>query len=205
MRGGGFGAGRWGYGVGGSYTTYRRYSYTHAYVAASASLVRVGDGALLHATPAPMAARVRSTDEPQRLTDELLMHTAGVVADALVREFAVAPTVVKVNKGKALRTARRRADGQLKHTNDFRRDEEELLVVLRLPPEADRNDFRLVLARKKRDEPLAEERITWSRKDASLEFAFPIRALVEAGGTGDFDARLYLGEQLVLKRGFEIE
>jgi hypothetical protein len=195
----------WGYGMGGWHRTYRRYVYTHAHVAARASLVRVADGKTIHVTPAPLAARVRSFNEPPKLPDELLAEAADAVADGLVREFAVAPMRVKIDKGKTLRTARRRPGGELDFTNDFRAAADEMVVVLRLPPEAARNAFRLVIARKKQPQPLAEETFTWSAKDDTRQFAFSPRGLVEAAGPGQFELRLYCNDRLVLRRGLRID
>ena len=195
----------WGYGLSGHYPVYRRYSHTNAYVAARAALVRTADGSTIHATPVPLAAHLRSVDEPPRMRDELLMDAAAAVADGLVGTFAIVPKRLKVSKGKTLRTARKRPDGELKFTDDFRAGETELVVVLRLPPAAARNAFRIVLARKKDPQPVAEETVVWSADDEALELAFSLPALVEAAGTGDFEARLYAGETLVLKRGFEID
>ena len=207
----GYGYGRrdWGYGGHGygGYPIYRQYSYTQAYAAASAKMVRVADGEVLHVTAQPLAARRVSGRYPSDTKDQVLLEAGDAVVGGLVAEFAVVPMRVKINKGKALRTARagKEAD-ELKNTNDFRLDDEKLYVVVSLPPEADRNEFRLVIAREDDDKPLAEETIRWSAADASRRLAYSPRDLADAaGGPGDFEARLYLGDQRILGRGFEIK
>jgi hypothetical protein len=207
---GGYGWGHrgyWGYGYSGYYyPTYREYSYSQAYVAATAALIGVADGKMIHTTPAPLAARFSSSSEPPKLADEVLADASQAVAARFVHEFAVVPREIKINKGKSLRTARRKEDGELKHTGDFRAGEEEMYVVVRLPRAADRNTFRLVITRKKRDEPLIEETFIWSGDNDALEFRFSPRELAEAAGTGDYEAKFYAsGDKPVLKRGFEIK
>lgn len=204
----GYGAGHWGYrrrfGWGIGYT-YRRHTDTRAHVAADAALIRVADGTTIHATPAPVAARVRSRAHPPKLTDEVLAQASDAVAGAIVEAFAVVPKTLRLNVAKALRTARRTRDGRLKFTDDFRTSEAEMVVVLRLPPPAGRNPFRLAVAARGADEPLAERDFVWSAKDASREFVFSPARLAKATGPGHFEVSLHSGRRLVLKRDFEIE
>jgi hypothetical protein len=189
----------------GSYGVVRQYSYTYAYVSVAAELIRVSDGKTIHSMPAPLAARLRSRSGADRTGDEMLAETADAVAYGLVEEFAVVPKTLKIPKGETLRTARPRGDGELKFTNDFRPDEEQMVVVLHLPAEADRNTFRLAITPKKTEEVLAEETFTWSAEDAARSFTFSPRKLAEAAKREDFEVRLYVGDELALKRGFEIE
>ena len=189
----------------GSYGIIRQYSYTYAHVSVAADLIRVSDGKTIHSTPAPLAARLRSGTGADRTGDEMLTETADAVAGGLVEEFAVVPKTLRISRSKTLRTARPGEDGELKFTNDFRPDEEQMVVVLHLPAEADRNTFRLAIAPKKSEEVLAEETFTWSAADGTRKFVFSPRKLAEAAKGDDFEVRLYVGDELALKRGFEIE
>ena len=196
-----------GYGWYGGAVVYRRRSYTHALVAADAALVRVSDGKMIHATPGTLTARVQSDRSPSKTRIEALVAAARAVAARLVDEFAVTSQTVKISKGKTLRTARpdKEAD-KLDFTGGFRIDEEVIYVLLTLPAAADRNEFRLTITPKGRDEPLAEETVRWSAADESVRLTFSPRELADAaGGPGKFDLRLYAGEKLVLKRGFQIK
>lgn len=187
------------------YPLYRHYVYTRAHAAADAALVRVADGETIYATPSPVSARLGARDDPPWMLDEYLTEAADAVADGLVEAFAVVPKQLRLDAGKLLRTARRREDGRLKFTDDFRAGDEELVVVLRLPPTAARNEFRLAAARKDQEQAVTEEQFLWSAKDRSREFVFSPRKLAEAAGPGKFQVRFYSGRQLVLKRGFEIK
>ena len=209
-----YGYGAWGYGryyrrhwgvMGASFPIYRRYAMAEAHVAAQASLIRVADGKVIHATPGVVGVRVRSTDGPAMLVDEILSQAANAAAERLLATFAIVRRQVKLHKRKDLRTARRLESNELKFTGDFRADEEQMLVVLHLPAAAARNRFRLTVRRKGRHDVLAEEQFTWSAEDTRRVFVFSPRALVAAGGTGDFEVRFHSGERTVLKRKFEIE
>jgi hypothetical protein len=205
-----WGYGRWhrryrhGFGLGLGYG-YRPYTRTQACAAAEAALIRVADGSTIHATAAPVGARISSWDEPPKLADEALAEAADAVARGIVRAFAVVPRKLRLDVDKTLRTARRTEGGELKFTDDFRAAEKEMVVALRLPAPARRNPFRLAIAKRSVDQPLVEREFVWSAKDAEREFVFSPSKLAEAAGPGHFEARLHSGPQLVLKRGFEIE
>lgn len=98
-----------------------------------------------------------------------------------------------------------RHKGSLKFTDDFRADQDEMIVAVHLPAAAARNDFRLTIARKGSSQHVAEEAFTWSRDRETRQFVFSIPALVLAAGTGDFDLSLRSGDTLLLTRHFEIE
>jgi len=205
--GSGFG---WGYTPRGNYyggrLLYRQRSYTHAYVAATAELVRVSDGKILHATPATLMVRLHSSDQPAKTKEEALVEAARAAAEKLVEEFAVVPRQIKVRKKDALSTARPRPGRMPKSTGKFRADAGEMYVLVRLPAAADRNALRLTITRKGDDKPLAEESFTWAASDGTRRFTFSPRKLAEAArGAGDFEAKLYLDDRAVLKRKFEIE
>jgi len=203
----GFGWGYWRHGhhYYGSYATARQYYYTHAYVSAGASMVRVADGRTIHATVSPLAARVRSRGDVDRTRSEVLSEAADAVVRALVGEFAVAPTRLKISRGKTLRTARPQEGGTLELTDDFRADEDTMCVLVRLPAEADRNPFRLTITEKKHHKVLAEETFTWSAKDETRQFTFSPRKLAEAAGGEKFRVTLHLRDEPVVDRGFKIE
>ena len=201
-----FGSGSWRHGhYYGSRTAVRQYSYAYSYVSAIAGMVRVADGKTLHATPRTLVARFRSSEGSERTSDEILTRAADAVAFALVREFAVTPWKIKVSRRKTLRTARADTDDALDFTNDFRTDDEKIIVVLRLPAEADRNAFSLVVTAKDSDKPLAEETFTWSADDEHRTFTFTPKKLAEAAEGHDFEVRLLLGDRQVMDRSFEIE
>jgi len=191
----------------GGATVYHYREYTHALVSVDAAVLRVSDGAALYTTPGALTARVQSGDSRYGTRDQTLVQAARAAAERFVGEVAVAPRTVRIDKGKSLRTARAgKRPGELKFTDDFEIDDEALHVVLALPPEADRNEFRLTIAPKGRSAPVAEETIVWSRADDRVQLSFSPRELADAaGGPGKFDVRLHAAGRAVLKRGFEIE
>lgn len=175
------------------------YTYSEAYVAARASLLRAGTGERIHQMIEPAAARVR-VDGTQ---EEALSRAATQVAWKLVERFAVTPKEIEIDPGRALRTARRR-EGRWRHTDDFRAGDR-VFVVVRLPPGAARNRFRLAITAARHGGPVAEKRFRWERTDRRRRFGFPAEALVRRAGPGRFDVCLYAKGRLILKRDFEIE
>jgi curli biogenesis system outer membrane secretion channel CsgG len=205
---GGYVCGGWGYpyyGLRYVHPIYRHYSYSQAYVATEAALVRVADGEMIHAAPSPVAARFRSRGHPPLLGHECLDEATAAVVRRLLEEFAVVPKRLKLDIGKTLHTARRTQAGQWQHSDDFHADEEAMYAVLRLPAAAARNALRLTVTGKDSDKPLAEHRFTWSAHDRVRRFALGPRNLAEAAGTGKYRVRLYCNEQFVLERTFEVK
>jgi hypothetical protein len=198
-RGYGYGS----YGYGGGYPTFWYYDLTRAHVAASASLIRTTDAAVLGQTPIPLSARL-SSEDPSATADEVLTAAADAVADRIVEAFAVVPRKIKVDRDKLLRTARPGEGKSLRFTDDFRGDEDEMLAVVRLPRAAARNVFRLAVTRKSDDDVLAEKQFEWSARDGSRGFPFSPKRLVEAGDTEKYDLSLFVDDLLVTKREFRI-
>ena len=201
----GYGWGHWLVGLGGGFPAWHHQTHVRARVAADATFIAVEDGQILHATPMPVAGKVTRRGYPSTMGEEVLAEAAGAVANSLVEAFAIVPKQVRLSAGKTLRTARYADDEKLKYTDDFRSDDERMVVVLRLPAEAARNPFRLTIARKGRDEVLAERDFVWSAEDQQHGFTFSPRDLAQAGGVGDYDVHLYAGDRLVLKQDFEID
>jgi len=129
---------------------YYDYSVRNVGVASiQASLVRVSDGQVLYGSVLPAGARVQSQgDPPGRTPESCLMEAADRAAKELVSRVAVSPGEVKVNPGKALRTAREKPNGEIDYTGSFRGDEKLMLIVVTLPAAADRNQFRVEIVPK---------------------------------------------------------
>lgn len=193
-----------GYGRG-YYPVYRRYTYSQAHVSASARMYRVADAGLIYASTAPIAARLTSTDGISPLVDEVLAETADIVARDIVATFAIVPRILKLDEDDVLRPAIRKSDGQLKYTTDFRPGDDGIYIVVSLPPAADRNNFRLAVARKKQP-PIAEQPFTWDRAEATREFFFALPSVAETGGgKGDYQVRLYSGDTVEMERKIKIK
>ncbi len=187
------------------YPVYRRYTYSQAHVSASARMYRVSDAELIYASPAPIAARLTSTEGISPMVDEILAETADIVARGIVATFAIVPRMLKLDKNDVLRPAIRTSDGRVKHTTNFKPGNDGIYIEVSLPPAADRNDFRLAVARKKQS-PIAEQAFTWDRTESTREFFFALPSVAEAGGgKGDYEVRLYSDDTMAMERGIKIK
>jgi hypothetical protein len=76
-----------------------------------------------------------------------------------------------------------------------------------LPPSCDRNHFRITMVRKDQREDLAEQQLTWDRKDSErgAGFQFSPKELAAKGGLGEYEAKFYSGPEPVLRTTFKIE
>ena len=185
---------------------YRSYYYTRneANVSVSAALIRP-DGTTIHATGAPVHAREVSEGESPRMDR---YACAAVATDRVIRrlveEFAVIRRQIKINPGKALRTAADLYDNQWTYTKKFKPTDDKMFVVVALPPACDRNPFRLVIVRKDQREELASLKFVWSRNRASFGYRFSPRRLA-AAGTGEYEVKFYSGPEPIMRRAFKIE
>ena len=200
---GGYYGGYGGY-YGGYYPVYRQYSYSQAYVSAVTTMCRVSDGGVIYSTPAPLAARLTSAGGIPPMVDQVLSDAADRVAHDIVATFAIVPRLIKVDKTDVLRPAVR-ADGRVKYTTDFKPGDDGIYVEVSLPVEAARNEFRLGVARKNQP-PIAEQTFTWNRTDSTREFFFALPQITQAGGgKGDYQVRLYSGDNAEIERDIKIK
>ena len=187
----------------------RRRTYRHitheARVAARVRLVRTSDGAVLYTTPAPVAAQASSAGSPP-LKDgpACAAEAAGEVVAGLLQRLVPVRRQVRLDPRKALRLARE-CDGQWDFTNDFRADEERMVVVVALPAACDRNTFRVAIYAKGGREALASRQLTWKRSQVQVALPFSPRQLAAGGRAEDYEVRFSSGGEVVMKRGFEIE
>jgi len=194
----------WGY-----YSPWRTYSYFYneAAVAATASVIRAADGAVLASTPAAVHAMETSGgDSPPISRTACLNRAMDRVVAELVDRFAVVRKTIRVKASEALRTASDGAAGQWTWRGKLSATDERMFVVVALPPVCDRNAFRLTVRRKVKDAPvLAEREFTWSRGAPTQSFPLSPRELAEAGGRGDYVVEFHAAGQVVMQRKFKIE
>jgi hypothetical protein len=87
-----------------------------------------------------------------------------------------------------------------------------MLVVVSLPPSADRNRFRITIVRKDARQDLASTEFVWSNsqvtgtgKSAARSFEFSPRDIAaKGGGAGDYVVKFYSGPEPVMLREFKI-
>jgi hypothetical protein len=182
------------------------YAWDKADMAVTAELIRVSDKTRLYRTPVPVRGSADSKGEPPGADScEVVRQAAAVAAHRLVGKLGVVRRQVKVHPGEALRVASRRDGRKWRFSDDFKPDDEEMHVVVSLPPAADRNEFRLTIVRKGSREVLAETHFTWSAGQDCQSYRFSPKDLAKRGGAGDYRVRLHTAGALILRRKFEIE
>ena len=204
------GYGRGGYGYGGVY--YESYSYVHvtsrAFVTVMAELVSAETGQVIHATPVPLVAAVRwEGDRATTPTEGALDMAIDRTVDQLVQEFAVTEVTLELEPDDALRIADGMSETGDWHERDrFAIDEDKMVVVVDLPPEAHRNAFELRILRHGQHEPVAIRPFIWDR-DGALDgtpFVFSPAELAAVGGPGPYDVAFYAADKKIMARGFKL-
>lgn len=177
-------------------------------VSATAMLIRVADGGTIYAMPAPASQTVWAEGENSAKLDPYgcREQAAQDVINQLVAAFAPVRIKIKVDRGKALRTATELYDGEWNYSDKFRPTDRDLFVVVALPPECDRNRFRIVIVRKDQREELASQEITWDKQyGGGYGYHFsPGQIAAKGGGKGKFEIKFYSGAEPVLRRDFQI-
>ncbi len=177
-----------------------RESLIEAHVAAEAALWS-SDGRKLHQSP--LLELWRESDEPAK-AQQLLSDTADLLASRIVGEFAIAPVEVEVDPGKALYTGRRE-NSRLVKTDDFYADQEEMLVRVELPRQADRNKLAIrIRPEKGSTEALAAESFTFDAAQGIHEIAFSPAQIYQAAGKGEYILELHGRAGLLLEEDFNI-
>lgn len=186
-------------------------SYVHtrneAVVTATAALIRVRDGSIIHATSSPPPTWQQwAQGSPPKLSRQACLTIArSKVVAQLVAHFAVTRRQIKVTVGKDFRTARDLYDNKWNWSKKFSPSAEKAFIVLRLPPVCDRNQFRITIIRADQREDLFSGELVWRRNWGSKGFEFSPREIVaKGGGPGKYVAKLYSGPQPVLRYEFEI-
>ncbi|MHC4985130.1 MAG: hypothetical protein ACYTFO_03140 [Planctomycetota bacterium] len=190
---------------------YRKFHYykNYATLSVTASLVSIETGETLHSTLAPITAHVESEGEdPEMTLEECVLVALDEVVAGLVSEFAITQSVIKVDPNEAfVITSGDYYDGEWEAKSEFTADETEMIVVIRLPFDADRNTFRLAVTIKDGREDLAEAEFTWSRdypaKGHQIRFD-PSEIAAAGGGPGNYVIKFYAGDEPVMEQTFTI-
>jgi hypothetical protein len=187
---------------------YRTYVQTRneANVTVTANLIRVSDGSTIYATPEPVWARVWAEGSPPTKDGQACASEAATsVASQLVATFAPTRREIKVDEGKALRTASELYDNKWTYQDTFSATNEKMFVVLALPGSCDRNRFRITIVRKDERQDLAEQDITWDKKHGGFGYLFnPKDIAAKGGGAGEYEIKFYSGAEPIMRRKFKI-
>jgi hypothetical protein len=185
--------------------------YRHgAEVEGSVRVIDAATGKILLSHSARVAPKPRTGyNRPPRETPEEL---AGDAMQELAVEFykQVAPTRTKVKlKGDMLIVATEYYDGRYSDTKSLPTSCADFLLVVRdLPPECDRNQFRVTITEEEGRVNLFEQEFVWSGSAGAegVCYKVPLEALTKTGGDR-FVAKLYSGgdPEPILTRGFKLE
>jgi hypothetical protein len=187
---------------------YRQYVHTRneANVSVTATLIRVSDGQPIYVTPEALWQRNWAEGSPPKKDPHALLNEAATaVAKGVVLTFAPTRMTIKVDEGKALRTASELYDDEWSYTDDFNCSDEEMFVVVALPSSCDRNTFRIAIVRKDERQDLAEQTITWDAQYKGFGYRFSPRDIAaKGGGPGEYEVKFYSGAKPVLRHKFRI-
>lgn len=143
---------------------------------------------------------------PKQSAEELALDAAAELASDLYVNLAPQRVEVKL-KSKMLVVARDYYDGEYDEIDAFPPTQEKLVIAVRnLPPECERNRFRLAVSPLKARN-LWEEQFVWSSANPvrGIMFELPVARLMESGAT-EFTAKLYSAdeEEPLLYRKFAV-
>jgi len=182
-----------------SYTEQVPYRYTEdgAIVGAMLRLIDVRSGKVLHS----------STLNAERWTTHLLSEkyfeeSMDKLVASLEKEMAITPQTLRIHKD-SLRTAHEFQKGSWQWSDTFKRNAQQLHVVLALPSAAHLNSFRIELVRKGEHEVLASQALVWNKKDTQAGYVFSPRDI--GLGAGDYRVQLYSRGEVVLTHNFKLE
>lgn len=189
---------------------YRSYVFTRndANVVVSAALIRVSDGTTIYSTRMPIKGTSWAEGSPPPMDPEGCLSSAAADAVAgLTSTFCITRREIRVNPSKQFNTATSLYDGKWECTDKLKATSGKAFLVLALPACCDRNRFRMTIVRKDQREDLADIPVVWQRdfpaRGQGFEFS-PAKVAANGGG-GNFTAKFYSGEQVVMTHDFRIE
>jgi len=178
---------------------------TSARVMVTAAMVRARDAAVLATTPVPVGCEVSLSGYSPRSAGRALDRSAIRVMEHLVGRFAIVPVEVRVKPGEDFRITTGRPGHGGREAKEFATADKQMAVIVHLPPEADRNEFRLAITPK--DTPgrvLAARTFTWARTDGVRVFDFDPSRLAAEAGPGEYRVRFLTRGKEVMHRDVRI-
>ncbi len=206
------------YGKKGRIIGYNRFTFHHneATVVATATLTKLnrsGSHSTIHS--ATKSATVKSEGQSPSLDPfGCLASARRQVVHQLLAEFAVLRTTIKVKQKNVFFTASGQPyDGKWPKTKKFSANADKMIVVLKLPPNCDRNRFRITVVRKAKDDVPVKDLVTvhvkWTRSMSATgkQIVLSPKKIAQAGsGPGKYTLKLYSGPaKPALKQDFTLE
>lgn len=140
---------------------------------------------------------------PSHLPPDVLRAAETDQVKRIVREIAVTRTRIKL-KGTVLKTAIDFYDQEWDWEKEITADTEQFFLVVKLPAEADRNNFKLTIVPRDGREVLAEMPLVWNKQSERKGFRFKVQTLMDKHGVGEYTAKLYSGAEPIAKYHFKI-
>ena len=173
-----------------------------AYVECNVALIDTASGRHIVAVNDPTHLWAEGSPpkyDPRHLIDAADEDQVG----RIFRALDVTRTRIKL-KGDVLKTALGLYDNEYDWQKKITPADESFLVVVQLPPEADRNDFKLSIVPDKEREVLAEDAFTWDQQYGRMGRRFAVQPILDKGGFRAYRAKLYSGPEPVATYRFEI-
>ncbi|MDP7637678.1 MAG: CsgG/HfaB family protein [Phycisphaerae bacterium] len=179
---------------------YVPYTYFHneANIQVSATLIRIDRGRPRTIYSAQAVGRATSSGEHPRMDPYACLAIARrQVMWQLLSQFAIIRKTIKVNQSKAFRTTSGLPyDGKWPYTDRFSAKSDKMYVMIKLPPECDRNRFRITIARKGVPKNIASTQVKWTRAMSAVGthvIFSPRKIAQESGGPGGYVVKFYSG------------
>jgi len=187
----------------------------------TASLIKIRDGAQIHST-GPVSGAFKSVGTGSVMSEaECLRRAMSQAVFQAKDQFAVTRKRILVDSD-AFFVASAYYEGEWDEQDEFTTTDTTAFVVLKLPPQCDRNRFAVKISREERREDLMTQGIQWKKgqqpvhpgsgdlvNGASiglcvLKFS-PSDLAKKAGGPGTFVVKFYAGPRAALTYEFDIE
>jgi len=144
-----------------------------------------------------------SGSPPKYGAPDLLRYAEQDQINRIVRAIAVTRTEVKL-KGDVLKTATELYDQEWDWEKRITPEDGKFYVVVHLPPEADRNSFKIAIVPKGERDVVAEKPFVWTKTVARRGYSFGVTDIVGKHGYGEYQAKLYSGPEPVARYNFNI-
>ncbi|UCG32362.1 MAG: hypothetical protein JSU68_11925 [Phycisphaerales bacterium] len=173
-----------------------------AYVECNVVLIDTGTGRQIAAVNEPTHLWAEGSP-PKRDARQLIDAAHDDQVGRIFRALDVTRTRIKL-KGDVLKIALGLYDNEYDWEKKIAPADESFLVVVQLPPEADRNDFKITIVPDKEREVLAEDAFTWDKQYGRMGRRFAVQPILEQGGCRAYRAKLYSGPEPIATYKFEI-
>lgn len=144
-----------------------------------------------------------SGSPPKYRPAQLLRYAEQDQINRIIGAIAVTRSQVKL-KGDVLKTATDFYDQEWDWEKRITSEDEKFYVVVDLPPEADRNSFKIAIVPKGERNVVAEKPFVWTKTVARRGYRFGVADIVGRYRCGEYQAKLYSGPEPIARYNFSI-